>query len=109
NNLSLIKSEASKEDDEYRETVAWYESKSRDEGIDACLKKHSLDLLVTPWSAYVPAVAGYPLLIKPVRRVPEEPYVSAPGLPFGIAFIGGAWSERTLIGCAYSLEQKTRA
>ncbi|PVG01543.1 amidase signature enzyme [Serendipita vermifera] len=117
----MTKSEASEENEEYKETVAWYKSKSRDEGIDACLKKHSLDLLVTPWStrtSYVPAVAGYPLLtlplgflpdsIEPVRRVPDEPYVSAPGLPFGIAFMGGAWSERTLIGCAYSLEQKLR-
>jgi len=31
------------------------------------------------------------------------------GLPVGISFIGGAWSEVRLIGLAYAFEQQTRA
>jgi len=33
------------------------------------------------------------------------PVQVAPGLPFGIVFIGGKWSERMLLGCGYALEQ----
>jgi amidase len=49
-----------------------------------------------------------PETIRPFRNSPNEPYSSAPGLPFGIVLMGGAWSERTLIGCAYALEQKVK-
>lgn len=31
-----------------------------------------------------------------------------PGVPFGIVFMGGKWSESTLLGCAYSYEQATK-
>lgn len=33
----------------------------------------------------------------------------APGIPFGIAFIGRWWSEETLIALAYAFEQRTMA
>lgn len=33
----------------------------------------------------------------------------APGIPFGIAFIGRWWSEETLISLAYAFEQRTMA
>jgi amidase len=32
----------------------------------------------------------------------------APGLPFGLSFLGTAYSEFDLIGMAYAYEQKTR-
>lgn len=33
----------------------------------------------------------------------------APGLPFGISFLGTAWSEPELIGLAFAFEQQTKA
>lgn len=32
----------------------------------------------------------------------------APGMPFAISFLGTAWSERMLIGCAFALECELR-
>ena len=46
------------------------------------------------------AVAGYPSITVPAGQVF--------GLPVGISFIGGAWSEPTLIRLAYAFEQATR-
>lgn len=37
---------------------------------------------------------------KPMRR-------NGPGVPFGISFIGTAWTEFQLIGFAYAYEQAT--
>ena len=31
----------------------------------------------------------------------------APGIPFGISFLGKKWSEETLIEIAYAFEQKS--
>jgi amidase len=33
---------------------------------------------------------------------------TAPGVPFGISFMGGHFSEELLIGLAYAFEQRTR-
>ena len=89
------------------------------EGIDAVMGNHRLDALVAPTSdpAYptdhvlgdhytgggtstLPAVAGYPHITVPAGRVF--------GLPFGVSFIGRAWSEPRLIGLAYAFEQATK-
>jgi amidase len=90
---------------------------ARDEGIDATLRKHNLDAIVEPsggpaWlTDYVngdhytggtstpAAVAGYPSITVPAG------YVS--GLPVGISFVAGAWSEPKLIRYAYAFEQAT--
>ena len=47
------------------------------------------------------AVAGYPHITVPAGFVF--------GLPVGISFVGGAWSEPTLLKLAYSFEQATKA
>jgi amidase len=97
---------------------------SRTEGIDATLKKYNLDAIVAPtggpiclidpvigdklippfgsplWSPSVPAVAGYPHVTVPAG------YIF--GVPVGISFMGGAWSEPVLIKLAYSFEQATK-
>jgi len=88
------------------------------EGLDRVLREHRLDAIVAPtgspaWpidhvngdhylggSAGAPAVAGYPVVSVPMGSVR--------GLPVGISFIGGAWSEPVLIRIAYSFEQATR-
>lgn len=87
----------------------------RERGIDAALAAHDLDALVVP--AYPPAwpidlengdliaggcsqpaaVAGYPLLTVPCGVVD--------GLPVGLAFMGTAWSEPTLVRLGYAFER----
>ena len=89
-------------------------------GIDAALKKYKVDALIAPsvgpalmtdWvngdpssgaSSTTPAaVAGYPDISVPAGFVH--------GLPVGLSFFAGAWSEPKLIGFAYAFEQATHA
>jgi amidase len=102
---------------EYLEALANNHLYSRAEGIDQVMKEHKLDALVAPtgvpaWltdfingdasgtSFTTPAsVAGYPHITVPAGQVF--------GLPVGISFVGGAWSEPTLIRFAYAFEQAT--
>jgi amidase len=92
---------------------------SRAEGIDAVIGKFKLDAIVAPtagpaWitdyangdhtvggSSNAAAVAGYPDVTVPAGFVF--------GLPVGISFFGGAWSEPTLLKIAYAFEQLTKA
>jgi amidase len=91
---------------------------SRDEGIDAVMRKYKLDALVAPtagpgWctdlingdhiaggSSTPAAVAGYPNINVPAGY--------AWGMPVGISFFGAANSEPLLIKLAYAYEQATR-
>ena len=92
---------------------------SRTQGIDFVMKKHRLDALIAPtggppWPtdwvngdhftggySSASAVAGYPHITVPAGYV----Y----GLPVGISFFAGAYSEPTLIKIAYAFEQATKA
>src|SRR5829696_1538091 len=92
---------------------------TRAQGIDAVMKKHRLDALIAPtggpaWPtdwingdhftggySSASAVAGYPHITVPAG------YVF--GLPVGISFFGGAFSEPKLIQIAYAFEQATKA
>ena len=87
---------------------------TRDNGIDAVLREHDLDALVTP--SYAPAgpidlvnaehfpgacsgptaIAGYPLLTVPTEL--------AAGLPVAVSFWGTAGSEATLVEIAHGYE-----
>lgn len=87
-------------------------------GIDSILRQHELDALVAPtgspaWaidlvtgdhflgaSSAPAAVAGYPNVTVPMGQVF--------GLPVGLSFFGGAWTEPRLIALAYAYEQATR-
>ncbi|MDZ7722634.1 MAG: amidase [candidate division KSB1 bacterium] len=100
---------------EYREAMATVREKSRDEGIDATLRKHNVDALIAPtgspawptdWingdhflggSSSPAARAGYPNITVPAGFVH--------GLPVGISFFSGAWQEPLLIRLAYAYEQ----
>jgi amidase len=99
---------------EYAEARARCVRHGRDEGIDAVLREHSLDALVTP--SYSPAcpidlvndeahggactqpaaIAGYPLLTVPSG--------TAHGLPVAVSFWGTAGSEATLVEIAHGYE-----
>lgn len=89
---------------------------SRDRGIDAVLKAHKLDAILTPGSsgAGLAARAGYPIIVVPFAMVPNAPTSPLPPgfdakpAPFGVGFTGTACSEPRLIGLAYAFEQATR-
>lgn len=92
---------------------------SRTQGLDFVLKQHRLDALIAPtggpaWPtdlvngdhftggySTASAVAGYPHITVPAG------YVF--GLPVGISFFAGAYSEPKLISIAYAFEQATKA
>ena len=102
---------------EYLEALETAGRVSREEGIDAVLSKHRLDAIIAPTggppgltdlitgdhglagSSGPAAVSGYPNITVPAG------YVS--GLPVGISFFAGAYSEPTLIKIAYAFEQAT--
>ncbi len=91
---------------------------TRDEGIDAALRKDRLDVIVAPtggpaWttdlvngdhflgsSSSPAAVAGYPNVTVPAGFVH--------GLPVGISFFSTAYAEPTVIKIAYAFEQTTK-
>jgi amidase len=102
---------------EYKEALANNLRYSREEGIDKVMAEHRLDALVAPtggpaWvTDYIngdhyggsfsspAAVAGYPHITVPAGYTR--------GLPVGISFVGGAYSEAALIAMAYAYEQAT--
>jgi amidase len=103
---------------EYRDALIKCQRLARKEGIDATLARHKLDALVAPtqgpaWlidlvngdsvsggSSTPAAVAGYPSVTVPMG------FVS--GLPVGLSFLAGAWSEPLLIRLSYAYEQATK-
>jgi amidase len=103
----------------YLDALAKNHRLARTEGIDATMKKHKLDAIIAPtggpvWTtdlvngdhftggySSASAVAGYPHITVPAGMVF--------GLPVGISFFGGAWSEPSLIKYAYAFEQGSKA
>lgn len=103
----------------YREARATCLAIARDQLLDAALQKHRLDAIAVgtgglpplidpiagdawpagPNSPTLPAVAGYPHV-----TVPAGWYH---GLPIGLSFIGGPFSEGKLLGYAFAFEQAT--
>jgi len=102
---------------EYRKALEKNQRLSRTEGIDAVIAKHKLDAVIAPtgspmWPtdlvngdhftggySSASAVAGYPHITVPAGFVF--------GLPVGLSFFAGAWSEPKLIRFAYAFEQAT--
>ena len=89
------------------------------EGIDRLMKEHNVDLLVGvtngpawtsdlvngdhytgPSASQLPAVAGYPHLTVPMGAVA--------GLPIGVSFIGGKWTDAKVLAAGYAYEQASR-
>jgi amidase len=90
------------------------------QAIDGALEEHDLDALIAPsnnptwmtdhvngdslggvFSSSYAAVSGYPNVTVPAG------FIS--GLPIGLSFIGGAFTDAELIGFAYAFEQATGA
>jgi amidase len=105
---------------EYRSALAESRRLSREDGIDATLKRHQLDALVAPsrppaWvidqingdrviggSTQPSAMAGYPIVTVPSGMAFDS-------LPLGLALFGKPGSEALLLGMAYAFEQLTKA
>jgi amidase len=102
----------------YRDALAKARRITREEGIDKALAEHRIAALVAPtggpaWLIDLingdshsggfsspAAVAGYPHVTVPMGHVA--------GLPVGLSFVAGAWSEPTLLRFAYAYEQATQ-
>jgi amidase len=108
------------EDGVYQTALAVSRRLTRDDGIDKAMHGQALDALVAPTSAApwaidlvngdnrigggssgLAAVSGYASITVPMG------YVS--GLPVGLSFIGGAWSDGPLIAMAHAFEQTLQA
>ena len=88
----------------YWEALAFCQRSTREGGIDAALRHggHELDALLVPpdvgQSYQIAAQAGYPVITIPAY------FHSLSGMPFGLALMGTAFSEATLIKYASAIE-----
>jgi len=107
------------EDQAYQTALKVSRRLTRENGIDAVMTEHKLDALVAPtspipWaidmvngdnrlggSSGPAAVAGYASVTVPMGMVT--------GLPVGLSFIGGAWSDGEMIRLAHGFEHVTQA
>jgi amidase len=108
------------EDPGYIADLAFIRRVGGQDGIDRVMQENNLDALFAPsrgptctidlingdrffvGSSTPGAIAGYPTVTVPAGFVFNE-------LPIGVSFMGGRWSEPTLIGFAYAFEQATHA
>ncbi|KAL5356038.1 amidase signature domain-containing protein [Aspergillus floccosus] len=89
-------------------------------GLLGALSRHNLDAVVLPTAVAttIPALIGSPVVTVPLGAFPDgtpvvrnafgDLVVQAPGIPFGMSFLGAKWSEESLIGMAYAFEQRSR-
>jgi amidase len=101
--------------DAYQEDLYY----GREGGVLGALDIYDLDALILPTtsSAYLPSLGGLPIITVPLGRHADSTEIAkdpkgllvqiGPNTPFGISFMGRAWSEETLIGFAYAFEQRT--
>ena len=103
----------------YRKALAKNHRLSRAEGIDAVMKQHKLDAMIAPtgspvWMTDLVNGDHYTGGYSSASAVSGYPHVTVPagmafGLPVGLSFFAGAWSEPALIQYAYAFEQATKA
>ena len=97
----------------YLESLKECRRLSRQQGIDAFMQKHGLDAFIAPTSGpawLTDSVNGDPVSIETSftsSAVAGYPGISVPlgfisGLPVGLSFYGGAWSERMLLTVSYT-------
>ncbi|KAG2366491.1 amidase signature domain-containing protein [Suillus spraguei] len=114
----FIEAEGTQVDDAYFAALAQNFDLGRTRGIDATLARFNLDAIILPTDVLEPkptAIAGYPLIsgeyfpdgVEVLPATPSPLHSQAPGVPFGIAFMGTAYSEFKLISYAYAFEQAT--
>jgi amidase len=88
----------------YYQALAFTQRSTREEGIDAALANNGrpLDALLVPpdvgQTYQIAAQAGYPMITLPAG------VHSSTGMPFGLALMGTAWSEASLLKWASAIE-----
>jgi len=88
----------------YWEALSFCHRTTREDGIDAALANNgsSLTALLVPpdvaQTYQIAAQAGYPMITLPAGVSPET------GMPFGLALMGTAWSESTLVKYSSAIE-----
>jgi amidase len=74
---------------------------ARDEGIDRVMRRHNLDVVLSPsygFGSSAPAVAGYPVISVPVG-------LASDGKPAGVWLYAGFLQEPKLLAVAYGIER----
>lgn len=110
---------ASIESEEYKSALSLIQQTAGDNGIDALMKQHNVDVLVSPSNSpsflidgvygdhspggfigigYLAAVAGYPHLTVPAGEVKH--------LPVGLSFIAGKWMDEKVLRIGSVFEAK---
>ena len=105
--------------DEYKRALRLIRDTAGENGIDALLSNHNVDVLVAPSNSpsflidgvygdhspvgfigigYLAAIAGYPHLTVPAGQVKD--------LPVGISFIGGKWQDKKVLEIGSIFEAK---
>ncbi|KAF8143819.1 amidase signature enzyme [Mycena galopus ATCC 62051] len=121
-NLHFDLAEPTQINDTYLQAVQTDIELGGSKGIDAVLQQYNLDALVLPVSSFMYELAGfvgYPIVTVPLGFLPNDtvpdtnggadtPISTAPGLPFGLTFVGTAFSESKLLAFAYAYEQATQ-
>lgn len=91
-------------DETYYQALAFTQKSTREDGIDAALTNSGrpIDALLAPSDVgqtyQLSAQAGYPVVTIPAG------VHSRSGMPFGLALMGTAWSEATLLKWASAIE-----
>ncbi|KAF2641810.1 glutamyl-tRNA amidotransferase subunit A [Massarina eburnea CBS 473.64] len=91
-------------DETYYQALAFIHKSTREDGIDAALANNGrpLDALLVPpdvgQTYQIAAQAGYPMITLPAGTSVED------GMPFGLALMGTAWSEGSLLRWASAIE-----
>jgi amidase len=91
-------------DETYYQALSFVQRSTREEGIDAALANNGrpLDALLVPpdvgQTYQIAAQAGYPMITLPAGVHSES------GMPFGLALMGTAWSEASLLKWASAIE-----
>ncbi|KNZ80737.1 Putative amidase, partial [Termitomyces sp. J132] len=114
----LIRSEATTgHDSTFAAALAMNRDLGGTRGIDAALQKYKLDALILPSDGLTSTPPGmHNCTLVPlgffsenvaIGRVGPRTVYPAPGVPFGLSFLGPAFSESDLIGFAYAYEMRT--
>ncbi|TFK78315.1 hypothetical protein K466DRAFT_607107, partial [Polyporus arcularius HHB13444] len=113
----FITSENTTVDQAFFDAVAADKDLGATRGIDATLKAFKLNaiLLPTDVSSTPAAIAGYPIVTVPLGFLPADTPLapaepvreSGPNQPFGLSFLGTAFSEFDLVSFAFAYEQAT--
>ena len=83
---------------EYLRNRVAYLRKARQQGIDRVLDEVGADLYVSPGLSDASPISGYPSIVVPVGFTSDN-------MPFGLTFVGRAFSEPLLLKSAYAFEQ----